>query len=399
MVADAVADTVSDLFGVVGGMSRASATLDGLRAEAIGQAMAWHSLTEDPSVSPRSLDLRLRSLRAELACVLRIPERTAETLLATSDALVRNLSATLAVLKEGNISYRHAQLMVDQTFGMDDSARAGLEEVALPFARILTVAKFEKKLRILREAANPETITERRVKAAADRQVWVEPDADGMAWLTAHLPAPEAVGIVNRLTAIAKSLQSKDEDRTLTQLRADVFCDLLIDGEPMHGTRGIRAKVFVTVPVLTLLGVEETPASLDGYGPIDPDTARRIAAHAPSFIRILTHPETGAILSVGHASYTVPQDLKNWLQLRDGTCRFPGCSIHASHCDIDHTHNWDWGGDTRHDNLAHLCKGHHALKHHTPWKVTHADGGGGVLIWTSPSGRNYTSQPELRMRV
>jgi hypothetical protein len=396
----AVNDTVSGLFDVVGGMSRTTAMLDGMRAEAIAQAISWNGMIEPgaPTGSSMSRELRLRALRAELALVMRIPESTAEAMLAASEKLVHDLPQTLAVLKTGEISYRHAQAMVDQAVGLEADDCRQLERSALPFARTLTAVKFTRKLRQLREALNPESITERHRHAAEFREVRVEPGADGMAWLTAHLPAVHALGIVDRITGIAKTLHSKDEARTLTQLRADVFCDLLIDGAPtMGGASGIRPKVFVTVPVLTLLGVEETPASLDGYGPIDPDTARLLAGHAPSFTRLLTHPETGAILSVGRDSYAVPRDLKIWLQLRDGTCRFPGCSRAASRSDVDHSYDWDWGGDTRHDNLAHLCRGHHTLKHKTPWKVAQADGG--VLTWTSPFGRDYVTEPEIRMRT
>lgn len=392
----AVADTVSDIFDVVGTMDRGMAVMAGLRADAIAQAVAWSSAL-DPS--PASREMRLRSLRAELALVLHIPERTAETMLVTSESLFRDLPATLATLKAGEISYRHAQIMADQMFGMEADDRSALEAQALTFAKQLTAAKFERKLRILRETVNPETMVERRVKAATDREVRLQPAPDGMAWLSAYLPAEIATGVYGRLTEIGRSLLSPDDPRTLTQMRADVFTDLLLDGEPTQGSRGIRPKVFVTVPVLTLLGREQTPGTLDGYGPIDPATARRLAGHAPSFIRLLTHPETGVVLSVGRTSYTVPRDLKTWLQVRDSTCRFPGCSRHASQCDIDHTYDWDYGGGTRHDNLAHLCKSHHALKHNTSWKVAHTDGGGGVLTWTSPSGRHYTTEPEVRMRT
>ncbi|MFF2633465.1 HNH endonuclease, partial [Microbacterium sp. NPDC058021] len=42
-------------------------------------------------------------------------------------------------------------------------------------------------------------------------------------------------------------------------------------------------------------------------------------------------------------------------------------------------------------NLAHLCKRHHTLKHHTAWTVTqHPDG---TLEWTSPTGRRYLDIP------
>ncbi|MEB0268080.1 HNH endonuclease, partial [Cryobacterium sp. 10I5] len=76
------------------------------------------------------------------------------------------------------------------------------------------------------------------------------------------------------------------------------------------------AQVNVTVPVLTLLGKSAEPGYLAGYGPIDPETARRLAAGAPSFTRLLTHPETGVVLSMGRDTYKVPAALKKWLEVR-----------------------------------------------------------------------------------
>ncbi|RZK51922.1 MAG: HNH endonuclease, partial [Pedobacter sp.] len=48
-------------------------------------------------------------------------------------------------------------------------------------------------------------------------------------------------------------------------------------------------------------------------------------------------------------------------------CRFPGCNQPATASDIDHTTDWQHGGPTNLDNLAHLCRKHHRLKHHTAW--------------------------------
>src|SRR5690348_2207381 len=46
-----------------------------------------------------------RARRAELACALRLPERTAETLMGEARALVERLPATLAALGRGMFSY------------------------------------------------------------------------------------------------------------------------------------------------------------------------------------------------------------------------------------------------------------------------------------------------------
>jgi len=182
--------------------------------------------------------------------------------------------------------------------------------------------------------------------------------------------------------------------RTRTQLTVDLAADLLLGRSQEAGASPLGVvvpKVYVTVPVLTLLGHTDQPAELDGYGPIDPDTARRLAARAPSFRRILTHPETGAYLSYGRKSYRVPADLAGYLRVRDGGCRFPGCSRRAVSSDIDHTIDWAVGGITRHENLSHLCRKHHRLKHKTGWRMTQSPGGD--IRWTSPAGREYLSTP------
>jgi hypothetical protein len=403
----AVADTVSGMVDAVVDLERMISGIRGLQAELLVQARRASGLgSSDGSrlEAASGQGMQFRALRAELASALRIPERTAEAQLAVSESLVNDLPDTLAALVAGEISYRHAQIMVDHTRSLDTAALRALEAVALPFARNLTASKFERKIRSLRERANPETIRERHVRAVTDREIVFDPGQDGMAWLSAYLPAAEALGAYNRVSELAATLQCPGEERTLTQLRADVFRDLLIDGEAGDQVSGVTAKVFVTVPVLTLLDRDELlghelPATLDGYGPIDADTARTLAGHASSFIRLLTHPETGAVLSVGRDSYRVPQDLKNWLQIRDVTCRFPGCSRHASRCEIDHTHDWAHDGQTRHDNLAHLCKSHHILKHKSDWQVAQARDGTGNLTWTSPAGRNYTTKPEIQIRA
>jgi hypothetical protein len=402
----AVADTVSGMVDAVVDLDRMISSIRGVQAQLLDQARRASGLgsigTSREAAGGRGMELR--SLRAELAAALRIPERTAEAQLVVSEALVHDLPDTLVALTAGEISYRHAQILVDNTAALDSATRLALEAAALPYARNLTAAKFERKIRTLREWSNPETIRERHERAASDREVVFAPARDGMVWLSAYLPAVDALGAFTRLSEWASTLQHPDEVRTLTQLCADVFRDLIIDGETADGARGVTAKVFVTVPALTLLDRDELlghelPATLDGYGPIDADTARMLAGHASSFIRLLTHPETGAVLSVGRDSYRVPQDLKNWLQIRDVTCRFPGCSRHASQCEIDHTHDWAHDGQTRHDNLAHLCKSHHILKHKSDWQVAQARDGTGNLTWTSPAGRNYTTKPEIQIRA
>jgi hypothetical protein len=272
----------------------------------------------------------------------------------------------------------------------------------LPAAKDLTVAKLAVKARRLRERAHPETITKRATAAVADRGVWWEGRPDGMGTLTWYGTAQQTLAAHDRLTSIAQATQKaerqnadipEDQRRTVSQICADAIGDLLLDGVTPAGTgQGIRGSAMVLVPVLTVMGKSDAPGFLEGYGPIPADAAREIAGTATSWTRLLTHPETGVVLSVGSEQYRVPADMKRVLNVRDGTCRFPGCNRPAARSDIDHTRPWQHGGPTDLDNLAHLCRAHHRLKHQTLWQVEQEPGG--VLVWTSPAGQTHRTYPE-----
>jgi hypothetical protein len=242
----------------------------------------------------------------------------------------------------------------------------------------------------LRERLHPISLTERHQEAAKGRRMWRENDRDGMAWLGVQVTAPDAEMAWQRADSMARHLaEQPGETRTLDQLRADVVADILTGR--LDPATAPHATVGVLIPMMTLLSLSEEPATLDGYGPIDADTARKLTKHAPSFHRILTHPVSSTILDVDRTSYRPPADLKRWLALRDGTCRFFGCGRSARYCDVDHTKGWAQGGPTSATNLAHLSERHHTVKTESLWKVE--QGPGGILTWTSPTGAIRTTDP------
>jgi hypothetical protein len=341
-------------------------------------------------------EIARREFSSELACTLRLPEPTAVSLIAESRALAEDLPGTRAALQAGEISYRHAQVLIGQACSVPEAALPAFEQALLPAARTLTAAKLKHKARVLRERLHPESITARRKKSFAERTSYIQAEPDGMATLTVTTSVDTVHSIFARANDAARSLMGPGEQRSLTQVRTDVISDLLIDGVTPSGIgKGIRATVQITVPVMTLLGHSEEPGYLEGYGPIDPDTARDLASRAPSFTRILTHPETGVVLSVGRERYKVPKALRRFLRLRDETCRFAGCNQPARGADIDHNHEWQDLGHTAHDNLAHLCPGCHALKSETGWTVEQQPGG--ILTWHSPTGREFVTQPATQI--
>lgn len=400
---DAALDAAqTGLFDSIAQVEQTIASLTGLRARLIDLArdLLVTGIASGPTSRGGEHDSTLARdlLVTELAPLLRIPGATAARLASESRTLVAELPATLEALGAGEISYAHAATVIENAESLPEGARQEYETAVLPTAKRLSTSKFRTTARRTRERIHPESIATRRRTAFERREVRIEPARDGMAWVTAYVPAEMAVGLDDRLDRIAASMRDPDDDRTFAQLRAEAFCHLLTRGEvPGVLPSGIRPQVLVTVPVLTLLGLDDQPASLEGYGPIPADLAKALAAGAPSFIRLLTHPETGAVLSVGRDRYTVPADLRTWLRVRDETCRGIGCTRRAATGDIDHSHAWADGGRTDASNLAHLCRGDHTRKHRLGWAMTHLPGG--TIRWTSPLGRTYLSEPSTELRT
>jgi hypothetical protein len=148
----------------------------------------------------------------------------------------------------------------------------------------------------------------------------------------------------------------------------------------------------------TLLGLDDRPAELTGYGPITAAAARALAADTDAtWRRVLTDPVSGAVLDVGHRRYRPPAAMAEHVRNRDLTCTFPGCRVPAEACDLDHLVPYDPGdpdGHTAVDNLDPDCRHHHRIKHLPGWRVARMPDGS--VLWTTPSGRRYrTIRPVL----
>ena len=410
----------------------------------------------------QSDDLAQRSLRLQVGLALGIHEITAGRLIDCAQVLVNEFTRTLTSLDQGRIRLRHAQTMVETAATIPAEQRLEFEAIAVKKAELLTPTQFDKAARKIAAKLHPETLEERHATAFEDRSAFLQPGPDAMATYTIENSAVAIYGIQDRIEKIVRALRAEPgETRTLAQLRSDISTRILLeadiypdypdDEDPVTAKSShsgensdngedsdaaatsvqrlpkkpglgrycaFTPSVHITVPVLSILGQTQEPASLDGYGPIPMSQAIELAAVAPSFTRILTHPETGAVLSVGRDSYRVPKDLARWIRTRDGVCRWPTCDRPAKNCDLDHTIPWTparWrpeGGETSADNLESLCTGHHVPRHGLmvngwgvpiaeAWGITHEkDTNGhttGVIIWTTPTGHTYRSEPDLIM--
>ena len=375
------------------------------------EAMRQEALEEAARYGRALTDVVERGVPLELAAALRITEQAAGEMIARAAAMVRRYPSVLESLGRARMTERHAEVLVDLIDEVEPELRAELVPQAIELAEQHAVGSFRRMLRRLIETVRSVSLAERHEAALERRRVVVEPAEDAMAWLHAYLPAVEAQAIFGRATAMAKTIVADEsESRTLDQVRADVLCDLLIEGDTASlpsDARGIRASVVVTVPALALLEAGErerdaaglAPATVEGVGPIPLARARQLCGGEGGWMRVLTHPESGAVLSVGRELYRPPAALARLVKWRADRCLAPGCGMPASRCEIDHTLAWADGGTTGIENLAPICRGHHRVKHHGGWRVRQIPDSGGEIEWTSPTGRRYTVKPERRHPV
>ena len=149
--------------------------------------------------------------------------------------------------------------------------------------------------------------------------------------------------------------------------------------------------VHVTVPITMLMGLDDSPGELRGYGPIPAELAREIAAGG-TWTRLLTDPESGTLLDHGRTTYRPPTALADHVRARDHECRSPICRRTATASDLDHTVAWNDGGTTCEHNLHAGCRHDHRLKTHAPgWTVTQSPDG--TITYATPTGHTYTSKP------
>ncbi|MGZ0068291.1 DUF222 domain-containing protein [Microbacterium arborescens] len=362
----------------------------------------------------KAREMALRGIAAELAGVFVTTDRTLQRRIDEARDLVENYPVTMAAWEAGRIVRGHVRVIQEVGCLVPVEDRAEFERVAIERCEGERPNRVLEALRMIAERMHPRSFTERHEEAAAGRCVRVQPSSDGMSDLIATLPTVIADGIVDRLTRQARDIINAraqadevvdagtgdgssfvNDARTIDQVRADVFSDLLLAGTPAldptasgdgDGTLGaIRAHVQVAVSALTLMGQDEGPADLAGRSPIDAATARELAGNATSWDRLLTHPVTGTVLECD--TYRPTSAMIRLLRARDRHCRFPGCRQPAIRCELDHTIAASDGGGTHVCNLANLCKRHHDVKHHTRWHVQQLPGG--RLVWTSLTGRIY----------
>jgi hypothetical protein len=237
----------------------------------------------------------------------------------------------------------------------------------------------------------PDRAERRHRRAMTDRKVCtgVEPDGMGSLWMLAG--AADIAAIDQHLIGLARGIGA-DDPRTMDQRRTDVAVDLLLGRHDGSGTPAGSPNVAITVPVQSLMGVDDTPGELaDRSASIPASLAREIAARPGTlFYRALTD-ERGQLLDVTELGRFPSERLGFAIDLRDGTCRWPTCSVPAARCDADHTIPAP-DGPTATSNLGPASRRHHRGKTADIFDLEQPDPG--VFVWATPTGHRYVVEPD-----
>jgi hypothetical protein len=321
-----------------------------------------------------------RYVPEEIACALSLTVRGASNRLTLAQRLDEALPETRDAWEAGVLDWPRVNVIAERTATLTAEQARHVEREILPKVVNKTTGQLHRIVDRAVISADPEAAAARHESARQQRDVTVRPIEDGMALLTATLDIEEAAAAERVINGLA---------RRTGQCRADAFMSLLT-GNAEQSPPG-KPLIQIVVPASTLLGINDGPAEVPGWGVIPADAARRIAADA-TWQRILTDPVSGAVLDVGRTRYRPPKALAEFVKFRDRVCVFPPCRKAADKCNLDHRRTYSQGGPTSADNLQPLCPKHHEMKHDHGWTVHRNPDG--TTEWTAPTRHQYVNCPE-----
>ncbi|WP_028922366.1 HNH endonuclease signature motif containing protein [Pseudonocardia acaciae] len=405
----------------------------------------------------------------ETRAALALTRRAAEVEHEFAEVLVHRLPLVFAALDTGEIMRAKARAFADHLADLPVGQVDRICRALLPKAPRLTSGQLRARLARMVIAADPDRARDQYEKAVAERAVIGYLNTDGTAVISAEgLPPDQAASACERIDRLARAAKRAGHRGRLGQIRADVFVGLLdgrFDGLTRvqiiaHLLRGDAerepvspaTRIEIRVELGTLLGRDEHPGEIPGWGPVLADVARRTVArqrrsewryaitdadghlvrggitrrrprgarndgdggvvelHIPAALlaELAGHPERAgdwaAVVADIARQYARPQtgrganhrrrfptaSQRRHVQMRDRTCRGPGCRCSAARSQFDHTYDYRYGGPTTEANGDPLCGHDHDLKTKGGWRLRQPRPG--TFLWTSPLGGIYRSR-------
>ncbi|HIY23810.1 MAG TPA: HNH endonuclease [Candidatus Brachybacterium merdigallinarum] len=327
-----------------------------------------------------------------IAIALRTTTREAGTQLRDAHIATSDMPQCFHALSAGEMPAAWFTLLLRSVRHLDPERRVIVDEqIAGWDLRSIPLERFRTELRQLIAWFDAHA-GRTRPEDTRDVALSMPHEGEGTACLTITGPIPEILALSRRLDRAGHAVQAAQrhalaEDSEPAPIPFDLDGDVAAQGRPMRlaalryavltrsvlDTGGIevpreRFRLNVTVPVLSLLGHSEAPATLDGTIPIPADMARRLAAEESTLYRVLTDPVAGRFLPAAPKQYRPGREMEEYLRLVDPLCAAPGCDRSTSSIgENDHIEEYrhdcpEAGGPTSIENLHRLCWRHHDLK-------------------------------------
>jgi hypothetical protein len=181
----------------VAALDQQIAMLSAVRARRVTEAsrhLHRQAPVDTSTAGPRWSTARVEriELLTEIALFTHRTEYRTATLVDTSTALVDRLPMTLDALSAGRLSWEHAEVIAKHADGLDPDALVTYDARLAAVATEVNTKQLEKKARHEVELSQPSTAVERAEKGAATRRLYIDPAADGMAYLTLFAPPPRS---------------------------------------------------------------------------------------------------------------------------------------------------------------------------------------------------------------
>jgi hypothetical protein len=189
----------------------------------------------------------------------------------------------------------------------------------------------------------------------------------------------------------------ENDPRCLGEIQGDVLVDLVTRGAARPDGTEAAPLIVATCDLDTLLrrgGVDDPAertrrrADIAGAGPVADDVIAELATAADIALLVT---DGGHPLWLGRSRRLATTAQRHAaVAASDGHCYWPGCTVSANTCQIDHLLGWDDQGPTDIDNLAPLCRWHNRLKHRGRYRATREPDGS--ITITDARGSPVTSR-------
>ncbi|OBB87726.1 HNH endonuclease signature motif containing protein, partial [Mycobacterium sp. 852002-30065_SCH5024008] len=373
-------------------------------AAAAGQARAAAALDAARRASEAAAGVpaarRGRGVAGEVALARRDSPARGGRHLGFATALVHEMPHTLAALERGALSEWRATLIVRESACLDIEDRRALDaELCADPASLAGMgdARVAAAAKAVAYRLDPHAVVERAAKAEQERTVTIRPAPDTMTYLTALLPVAQGVSVC---AALRREADTRGDGRSRGQVMADTLVERVTG---RSATVPTPIAVNLVLSDETLLGGDDAPADISGYGPIPAAVARSMISRAvtdrrsrATLRRLYAHPRAGALVAMESRARIFPRGLAEFIGLRDQRCRTPYCDAPIRH--RDHAQPWADGGPTTADNGLGLCESCNYTKEAAGWRVstvidenhTHR------ALFTTPTGKSYRSMAPPR---